>query len=187
MAWAQELVYKFYKKYTKDYGSFIGTINTDGIIKSDQFKEVIGSICGKFPFLCSEFLSEACSSVTSEEFVYLEADARSWCGCYMKSDQYEKYTNLDIPLECTPTCNSSKVIPLVDGNYVPKVCKDTVCVIDQLNLDITNSIYPGGFNFNQLCTSCGPVDQVESGVEGMIYDQITGNNAFIMSVLVVLI
>ena len=181
LAWAQQLVYKFYQKYTKEYGSFIGTVNQDGNLKSDQFKEVIGTICGKFPMLCTEFLSEACSSITSEEFVYLEPDARSWCGCYMKSEQYEKYTNLDIPKECTPTCNSSKVIPLVDSNFVPKFCKDTVCIIDQLNIDITNSIYPGGFNFNQLCNSCGSVDQVESGVEGVIYDQITGNNAFIMS------
>ena len=177
-SWARELMHELYNKYTKTYGSFVGAINQDGLQKSDQFKEIIGTVCGKYPFLCVDFLPDACNTVTSDQMAYLSPDVRSWCGCYMNEKEYKKYNELSIPTECTPACNSPGTIPLIDGNQRPKICKDTICVIDDLNINITDSTYPGGFNFNQLCRSCGAVDNVESTNQELLYDKIGNSNIF---------
>ena len=177
-SWARELMHDLYDKYTKTYGSFVGAINQDGLQKSDQFKEIIGTVCGKYPFLCVDFLPDACNTVTSDQLAYLSPDVRSWCGCYMNEKEYKKYNDLSIPTECTPACNSPGTIPLIDGNQRPKICKDTICVIDDLNINITDSTYPGGFNFNQLCRSCGAVDNVESTNQELLYDKIGNSNIF---------
>ena len=142
LTWSKTLVGELYDKYVSEYGSFIGSINKSGYTKSDKIKEVFGTICGNFPLLCDDILRKACSGVTKEQFIYLEPDAQSWCGCYMNDDQYKKYNDLGIKTECTPTCNAEGTIPTVDINYVPKTCNDTVCLIDDINLNIVNSKNP---------------------------------------------
>ena len=49
----------------------------------------------------------------------------------MQDKEYKKYNDLGLyQTECTPTCNIENAIPFVDTNYVPKICKDTLCVIE---------------------------------------------------------
>ena len=183
LIWAKRLINDLYDKYTKDYGSFIGTINskgTYGVTKTIQFKKILGTICGKFPFLCEDFLKKSCSTITSDQFIYLEPDAKSWCGCYMQDKEYEKYSNLTVPKECTPTCNIENAIPLVDTNYVPKVCKNTICIIDNLSVDLTNASGPT-VDFNQLCRSCGGANQTHQTKERMSRDRLQENRYMITS------
>jgi hypothetical protein len=116
------------------------------------------NVCASYPYLCKDFLETECSNVT-QEILDDSPGARNWCGCYLPSEFYDKYTNDFINVECTPYCNSSSVIPLsqADGT-APQFCEQSVCIIDDVAINLAKTEFEGNggsINFNQVCGSCG--------------------------------
>jgi hypothetical protein len=153
--WAEDVLESIFSKYIKEFGSPIGAINQDGYIQSSAFLDFYWNLCKTFPAICQRSLSNFCSKIKVEDLLE-RPEAIKWCGCYMTDDQYEVYEKFSINRECTPYCNMKGNIPVVDENdFTTKVCTQTTCIIDDVSIKMANIINPDGFNFNQLCNSCG--------------------------------
>lgn len=150
--YSQKLMNGMISKYLKEGGNLVASEFEESNIRMN---DMILNICKTTPGLCQKSLFSYCSKITIQD---IERDIKflPWCGCYMSPEQYSKYTELyGINRECTPTCNMEGVIPLAfQNNGEPKRCSQTTCVIDNINIDIINSV-GGDINFKQLCSSCG--------------------------------
>ena len=165
--WAQEVLNLVFQKYLKEYGSFIGGVDQDGYERSSKFEDMMWEVCSNFPQLCQNSLKGFCANVKATDLAYIP-NAQKWCGCFLPEQEYKKYDNLNIPRECTPLCSGDGNIPLTDESYVPKICTNNICMIDDLAIEIISSQY-GNFNFNQVCRSCGSTNISES-MNDILYD-----------------
>lgn len=154
MLWAKEVIQKVFTNYIEEYGSPILGVNEDGIEAAVGVNNFLYNICQKFPALCTESLTDMCSSVT-EERIAANPIANKWCGCYMPESQYEKYSagSFLVSKQCTPFCSRNDVIPLVDSNYAPLFCEENICIMNDIYLDFVKS--QGAVNFNEVCNNCG--------------------------------
>jgi hypothetical protein len=120
---------------------------------------------------CDDILDYYCRGFTRQD---LQGDTvlQMLCGCHMLSDRYQSPDDvpvpknsrgycLDIPVttnvgnqyiygtvECDPLCNYSNVIP----NFTRSPCKQTQCIIDNVNIKQFNST--GDVNIGIACGSC---------------------------------
>ena len=165
LTWSRTMLDKVYLKYKQESGGggLLAGINTDGIRRDAGFYKTLWNICNKGPMLCTNgadenpegILPDLCSNITTEDIIKTP-EALKWCACHMPKEQYEEYSNrYGIPKECTPMCNRLGIIPSIDVNGERKFCQDNTCIIDDNNINLTNSEISGGVNFNQLCPGCG--------------------------------
>ena len=164
--WAQWILNSVFQKYLNEYGSFIGGIDQDGYERSSKFEDMMWDVCSNFPQLCQESLKGFCANVKAEDLAYIP-NAQKWCGCFLPEKEYARYDRLNIPRECNPLCNADGNISLTDSNFVPKICTNNICVIDDLSIDIISSQYEN-FNFNQICRGCGSVN-INETMDDLLY------------------
>lgn len=154
-AWADDVLESILNRYIKEFGSPIGSINQDGYLQSTSFLDFYWNLCKTFPAICQRSLSNFCSRIKVKDLLD-RPEAIKWCGCHMTDDQYSEYEQFSITRECTPYCNIKGNIPTTDeADYTTKVCTQTTCIIDDVSIKLAEIQNPGGFNFNQLCNSCG--------------------------------
>lgn len=101
--------------------------------------------CPMIPGACDKALGNFCHTVTRED-VTKSPDLLSLCGCFMQPGQYP-YNGI-VDTNCSMTCNGQGVIKPKGWN-----CKQTVCIIDNVDINMVNS--EGNVNLNQLCGSTG--------------------------------
>jgi len=152
--WAQNLMTKVFKKYNQESGGLLGGIDSDGYTTDSSFYNTLWDICQKIPGICLPGIKDMCSSYTVDELLN-SPDAVKWCGCYLPEEEYSQWQKYGISKECSPPCNRTGVVPIMNNEMTPQVCLQSVCVIDNVNISITDSTSVGGVNFNQLCSSCG--------------------------------
>lgn len=177
-SWADDVLNSIFSKYIKEFGSPIASINQDGYLQSSSFLDFYWNLCNTFPALCQTSLRNFCSKIKVEDLIE-KPEAIKWCGCYMNDDQYTEYEKFSINKECTPYCNMKGNIPLVEEDYTTKVCTQTTCIIDDVSIKLANVINPDGFNFNQLCNSCGgsQISKIFTGSgDDIINDNTIGGN-----------
>jgi Family of unknown function (DUF5857) len=80
------------------------------------------------------------------------------CSCHLDDDQFKPpyITVGSIPQVCTPLCNASIPAPIPFGfdnvrGYA--TCDQNVCVMDNIAIDLTNSI-GSNVNLSQVCGNC---------------------------------
>ena len=73
----------------------------------------------------------------------------------MPDSEYEKYNQYGIDKECTPFCNQKDTIKLANVDGTEKICTQTSCIINDAIITALNDRFPDGFNFSQVCHSCG--------------------------------
>ena len=155
--YSRDLVNLMIQKYIDDYnGNFL--YGTESSEYNTQLNTMIWNICYNNPGLCQSSMFKYCSQVNTD-LLQKNPNLSLWCGCYMSNEQYSKYTDLyGISRECTPTCNMSGVISISSTDGISKkTCKQSTCVIDDVSINIANSlvgINGGGVNFSQICNSC---------------------------------
>ena len=153
LLWAQKMITKLFEVYHKEYRSPLLGPNEDGLEASHSVHGFLYDLCKKYPALCVSSLKKMCSEVTEKDVVE-NPIANRWCGCYMKEEEYSKYSNsFMIEKECTPFCARNEVIPLVDEGNNIKYCQQNICVINDTIIDMVSS--EGDVNFNNLCQKCG--------------------------------
>ena len=152
--WVQNLLDAVFERYIQEGGNLDARPGDEGNI---QLNSMLWDICFDEPGLCEKALFRYCTNVTTETLVR-RVGLQSWCGCYMQPEQYFKYTNLyQISKECTPACNVEGIIRVPSDNGVGiKKCRQSLCIIDQVTIDIIQSKVgsTGGITFNQLCSGC---------------------------------
>lgn len=111
-------------------------------------------ICCPNSELCQDLLKETCKNKSLEETSFKPSVAKM-CGCFLPETEYEVYTNhYGVPIQCSPTCNNTSIIPLTDGDRKPIPCRSDLCIIDDISLNIVNSQINGNFNLGQFCGGC---------------------------------
>ena len=153
LLWASDVMDGVFEKYFTEYGSPLLGPNEDGIEASVGSNSFLYDMCKKMPILCSNALTEMCSQMT-EERIAANPSANKWCGCYMPSEQYAKYSagSFLVSPECTPFCSQNDVIPRVttDGNV--KYCEQSICIINDTIIDMVDT--KGNVDFNEICPRC---------------------------------
>lgn len=146
----------------------------------NNFQNQLLSLCidPTLPGICTAFLTDYCSNFTRND-VLNSPTLINFCGCYVDPDpDYLQYTlateecNLGITgcvsgcqsgdpgctgqPACDPLCHralTSQKANVQNGNII--TCPQTICVIDDVTINATESTVPGGINFNTICSGCG--------------------------------
>jgi hypothetical protein len=149
---------------------------------ADQpFIQWLYTVCQKYPNLCEGFIKQECAGADPAEFISNQ-NLWDWCGCYMNDERYKNYTdNFGVTKECSPYCNAPNTVPLVNGDTTqPLFCQQSVCIIDDVAINLVKSRFQDGtnnINFSQICNSCG--SGYGSGVNNQgNYNNPTGNSNF---------
>jgi hypothetical protein len=153
--WAVEIINEVFTTYIKKFGNPLKGINQDGYIKSAAFFNFMFNFCKQNPNVCTDFLKKQLCINTKQDQVMNDAQTNNWCGCYMPDSEYEKYNQYGIEPECTPFCNQKDTIKLANVDGTEKVCTQTSCIINDAIITALNDRFPDGFNFSQICHSCG--------------------------------
>lgn len=150
--WSQELVSEVLTKYERQ-GFSIGMLpGSKGYNPFQNF--LYDNICCPFPGLCQQGLSQICATKTAQR-ISLNPLLSNWCGCHLPIGEYQDYSvRFNIPTQCTPMCNRFGTIPITGINSLPVNCKQDVCMIDNLTVNLINSQAGGGININQICGNC---------------------------------
>jgi len=176
--WSQALFYKVFNKYLEEGGRPDGNESTPGV--DVNFNDTLYNICKSYPGMCASTLQSYCSQYTTQDLVY-NLDALKWCGCYMPTGEYSKYSDrYQVNPECTPTCNRNDTIPLPSNVGVgQKYCQQTLCIIDDVSIALVQSQVGSdgsGIQFNQLCSTCGGGSTSGSYTSSSSGDGSTTNN-----------
>jgi len=151
--WGQQLINDTITRYTEQ-GFQIGAL--PGFPGFNPFQDFLYSnVCCPYPGLCQDGLNNACEQYTAQR-ISLNPGVAQWCGCHLPPGEYEDYSvKFNIPPECTPMCNRVGTIPIVGINAVPIPCRQSICLIDGVTVNLINGQVGGGIEFNQICSNCG--------------------------------
>lgn len=115
------------------------------------------------PGFCDLILNQYCAQFTREDLLN-DKVLQNICGCHLtggsggressgglknlgsKPLTTNQYPYPGITTACDPICNYSDTIP-----YSTQKCDSTVCILDDVNINIINSKVKGGININQVC------------------------------------
>lgn len=150
--WGQRLMDDAIVRYTSQ-GFALGTL--PGFPGYNPWQDFIyNNVCCPYPGLCQSGLADACATQTAQR-ISLNPAVAQWCGCHLPGGEYERYsTEFNIPAQCTPMCNRAGTIPIVGINAEAVPCKQNICLIDGVTVNIVSSQIGGGINFNQICANC---------------------------------
>lgn len=176
--WAQTILTAAVNKLKAKGVSIINPPTTG----ADQpFIQWLYTVCKQYPNLCQGFIQDECATADPADFAGNQ-NLWDWCGCYMADDRYANYTNnFGVTKECSPYCNAPNTVPLVNGDTTqPLLCQQSVCIIDDVAINLVKSRFQNGtnnINFSQICNSCG--SGYGSGVNNQgAYINNSGNSSF---------
>ena len=161
---------------------FITNTITDDVTSTsyNTFQNTLLNLCvdPTLPGICTQFLNQYCSQFSRDQ-VNNSPILIDFCGCYTPPDEtYLQYT-LGSPQcnegvsGCTSGCTAGNTgctgqpacDPLCHRSLTSQkannetgfiiTCPQTICVIDNITINITESEVPGGINFNTVCPGCG--------------------------------
>lgn len=150
--WAQRLVSAAMTRY-QDQGFQLGTL--PGFPGYNPWQDYLyNNICCPFPGLCQSGLEQTCATKTAQR-ISLNPAVAQWCGCHLPVGEYEDYSaKFNIPPECTPMCNRAGTVPIVGINGEAVNCRQGVCLIDGVTINLINSQIGGSIDFDQICANC---------------------------------
>lgn len=153
---AQNMLDQLLQTYIKTHGNPVTAVNSDGYIESSAFINWYFNFCQSYPLLCQDALrNNFCADYTLNDLAN-NPQLTNWCGCYLNEKEYASYTQFDVDINCTPTCNRPNTIPLVnDINGTKQPCTQNVCIMDDIAIRLLNTESSGNISFTQACHSCG--------------------------------
>lgn len=123
----------------------------------DPFITRIVDICRENPGACDSILRQKCSGVTRTELSN-NVNLAGLCGCFMPDIEYESNSQFGIQRECDPVCALGTAVHLHDTTTSnPSAfikCTQSICVIDDVTLNILAGSVTGDISFSQACSSC---------------------------------
>lgn len=143
------------------------------------FQNNLLSLCTDpaLPGICGRFLQSYCDQFTRDQIINSPV-LTSFCGCYTNPDpefiQFATGTtgcetgdpscvvgcdpadpNCNPLPACDPICRlASTSKRAVDETGVILDCPQHICAIDNIQLNVANSVVPGGVTFNNICLGC---------------------------------
>jgi hypothetical protein len=122
---------------------------------STEFNEFVYNVCSSYPAMCDDLLTGYCSNKTTDDLLRNPSSA-TFCGCYLNPVVYEEVAGrYGINRECSSYCAADGVIPLSNGTVDgAKQCDQSVCLIDNVSIDLVKSRITGAISLGNLCTGC---------------------------------
>jgi hypothetical protein len=123
----------------------------------DPFFQNLPSLCNVNPKACDSFLQDyLCKNVKRTDLVN-DPLLMKLCACFLQSEEYP-FKNY-FGAQCDPLCNSAvfntvKKTEPADSGWIPSVCKQNICVVDDVIVDAASSQL-GGVNIEQICPAIG--------------------------------
>jgi len=156
----------------QEFANASKTIDQPGSVAAQNYVGNVLEQCAKYPGACDSQLKQLCSTLTRDDVLDaydgMANNQNNWnivaaCGCHLPDDQYTEYGQFGIDEKyydsCDPLCKLNPAIPKAtcdaEGkNCQPWPCEQTICIIDDVTVDVMNSNVPGGVNFNITCGGC---------------------------------
>ena len=123
----------------------------------DPFVETVIDVCQSYPGGCDNVLDQACSGVVRDD-LRSNYNQGKLCGCFMPDLQYDSYQGaFGVSKICDPACTLQSAVKPRDpqNQFVTLSCDQTVCVIDDIKINLLNNTTAGNVTFAQACGSCG--------------------------------
>jgi hypothetical protein len=134
----------------------ITSLETDGT-NHDPFITTILKLCRENAGACDTILKQKCADVNREQLSN-NVNLAGLCGCFMKDSEYAKFSQFGITRECDPVCALGTSVHIYDTNSGEnakfKECNQSICVIDDVTINILAGSVTGDINFSQACSSC---------------------------------
>ena len=163
------------------------TFQQQGSLVYDPDIETVVEVCQDFPGGCDNILSNYCEGFTREDLGE-NPNLAKLCGCFLSDAEYDKYTgSFGVEPICDPACVIQSTVKPVDPNdpTLTRRCNQTVCVIDDVTINVLGQTTTGDINFAQACAACSnagctcsisdvSISAVESVVGNINFDQNCG-------------
>lgn len=159
------------QKSLQNFSNTYGSIDQKDNIPLQQYLGNVLDKCAQYPGACDVQLNQLCSTLTRDDVLNAydglsnnqnNNNIVSACGCHLPADQYTEYGKFGIDEKyydsCDPLCKLNPAIPKAtcdpNGNCESWPCKQTICIIDDVTVDVMDSNVPGGVNFDITCSGC---------------------------------
>lgn len=103
--------------------------------------------CAMVPGACDSKLNQVCKSIRNMKDLTSDPDVLNLCGCHLQTHMYDDAYGGIVEKQCSPSC----VLPSVLKDTTVGECKQNVCVLDNINLNILNSTVSGDISISQVC------------------------------------
>lgn len=133
------------------------TYKQQGSIIYDPAIEDVVNVCQSYPGGCDNVLSTVCLGTTRQELGG-NPNRASLCGCFLSSAEFDKEGGaFGVERECSSTCILQSAVkrrdPASQTSFLR--CKQSICIIDDVTINILGKSTVGDISFNQNCGSCG--------------------------------
>ena len=122
----------------------------------DPFITQLISVCRGNPGACDNVLKQKCAGVKRADLAN-NVNLANLCGCFMPDIEYSSFSEFGITRECDPVCTLGTSVHVLDPGSAPpktKECKQSICVIDDVTINILAKSVTGDITFAQACGSC---------------------------------
>uniref|UniRef100_A0A6C0CGH9 DUF5857 domain-containing protein n=1 Tax=viral metagenome TaxID=1070528 RepID=A0A6C0CGH9_9ZZZZ len=123
----------------------------------DPFIETVVQTCRANAGACDAVLKAKCAGVTRDQLSN-NVNLANLCGCFMPDLQYASHSSYGIKRECDPVCVIASAVGILDpatSNPAQFLkCNQSVCVIDDVSINILANSVTGPISFSQACGSC---------------------------------
>lgn len=154
----------------------------------DPAVEDLIDVCQKYPGGCDAVLEQKCAGFLRED-LKANPNLGKLCGCFLSDNVYDSYTGaFGVQPICDPACTLQSAVKPRDPSdqFTTLKCDQTICVMDDIKIELLNNTTTGDINFSQACASCGTgagcvcnisdisVTAVESTVKNVSFNQQCG-------------
>ena len=123
----------------------------------DPFIQDLINVCRANPGACDDVLKQKCANVKREDLSN-NVNLANVCGCFMPDIEYAANSTYGISKECDPVCALGSSIHLLDTTTSnpakSKECKQAICVIDDVTINVLANSVVGDVSFAQACGNC---------------------------------
>lgn len=164
------------------------TYAQQGSLVYDPAIEDLIDVCQSNPGGCDNVLEQKCAGFLRED-LKANPNLGKLCGCFMSDSVYDSYTGaFGVEPICDPACTLQSAVKPRDpaGQFATLKCNQTICVMDDIKIELLNNTTTGDINFSQACASCGTgsgctcnisdisITAVESSVKNVSFEQQCG-------------
>lgn len=170
------------------------TYPQQGSLIFDPAIETVVDVCQSYPGACDAVLNQVCNGFIRED-MRDNVNLGRLCGCFLDDNEYDAYQgSFGVEKICDPVCTlQSAVKPRNPENQFQTLsCNQTICVIDDVKIQLLNDSTVGDINFAQACSSCSgggsggcqcfisdvSITGVQSTIGDINFDQQCGGNPF---------
>lgn len=118
--------------------------------------EDVVEVCKNYVGACDPVLSNVCPGYTREDLAN-NPNLAKLCGCFMSDAEYDKYGGtFGTQKICDPACVLQSAVKPRDPSTSCQTlkCSQTVCIIDDITIDILGKSTVGDITFGQACSGC---------------------------------